>query len=50
MKSSPIKPNKFITHLSDDILNENHHLKAEIIKMRKTLKSIIVFTQIINNK
>lgn len=31
--------NKFIRHLSDDIVTENHHLKGEIIKIRKVLKS-----------
>lgn len=31
--------NKFISHLADDVIQENHHLKDEVIKMRKKLKS-----------
>lgn len=32
--------NKFIRHISEDIISENHHLKDEIIKTRKTLKGL----------
>jgi hypothetical protein len=34
-----VNPNKGAVHMSDDILNENHQLKTEIIKIRKALKS-----------
>lgn len=34
-----MKNNKFIKHLADDIVQENFHLKDELVKLRKQLQS-----------
>ena len=36
-----MRNNKFINHLADDVIQENHHLKDEVIKMRKRQKSTV---------
>lgn len=37
MKSSE---NKFMSRLSNDIVTENHHLKTEVIRIKKVLNSM----------